>query len=65
MVPMHLALRPSGPSFYAHVFHPAFNLDVEDAEEAVDRFNAHTRVVGKGVQALRNIFGTIREARAG
>lgn len=55
----------AGPSFYAHVFHPAFNLDLEDAEEALDHFTTHTRAVGKGVQGLRNIFGQVRQARVG
>ncbi|TFK49029.1 PX-domain-containing protein [Heliocybe sulcata] len=62
-LPYHLSLPPAGPSFYAHVFHPAFNLDADDATDAVDRFDAHTRAVGKGVQGLRNIFGQVREAR--
>jgi len=47
------------------VFHPAFNVDVEDATQTVDRFDSHTRAVGKGVQGLRNIFGQVREARVG
>ncbi|KAL1677997.1 hypothetical protein EV122DRAFT_265207 [Schizophyllum commune] len=59
----HLSVPPAGPSFYARVFHPAFNVDAEDAAEAVERFDTHTRAVGKGVQALRNIFGRVREAR--
>lgn len=65
MIPQHLALPPAGPAFYTQVFHPAFNLDAEDAEDAVDRFDQHTRAVGKGVQGLRNIFGRVREARVG
>ncbi|KAL1726262.1 hypothetical protein EV714DRAFT_219657 [Schizophyllum commune] len=59
----HLSVPPAGPSFYARAFHPAFNVDAEDAAEAVERFDTHTRAVGKGVQALRNIFGRVREAR--
>jgi sorting nexin-9/18/33 len=55
----------AGPSFYARVFHPDFNVDAEDAGEAVDRFDTHTRAIGKGVQGLRNIFGRVREARVG
>lgn len=65
LVPQHLSLPAAGPAFYAQVFHPAFNLDLEDAEEAVNRFDTHTRAVGKGVQGLRNIFGGVREARIG
>jgi sorting nexin-9/18/33 len=47
MVPRHLALPPAGPSFYPHVFHPTFNLDAEEAKEAVGRFDTHTKAVGK------------------
>jgi sorting nexin-9/18/33 len=65
MIPQHLSLPPAGPLFYALVFHPAFNLDTEDAADALDRFDTHTRAVGKGVQGLRNIFGKVREARIG
>ncbi|KAJ7741445.1 hypothetical protein DFH07DRAFT_926149 [Mycena maculata] len=63
LVPQHLAMPAAGPSFYARVFHPDFNVDAEDAGAAVDRFDTHTRAVGKGVQGLRNIFGRVREAR--
>ncbi|KAK7056363.1 hypothetical protein VNI00_002917 [Paramarasmius palmivorus] len=63
LVPYHLSMPAAGPSFYAHVFHPAFNLDLEDAEDAVSRFATHTKSVGKGVQGLRNIFGRVRESR--
>lgn len=65
MLPKHLSIPPAGPTFYARVFHPAFNLDAEEAEEAVDRFDVHIKGVGKGVQGLRNIFGRVREARIG
>ncbi|KAJ7461859.1 hypothetical protein B0H11DRAFT_2056357 [Mycena galericulata] len=63
LVPQHLAMPAAGPAFYARVFHPDFNVDAEDASAAVDRFDTHTRAVGKGVQGLRNIFGRVREAR--
>jgi sorting nexin-9/18/33 len=65
LVPQHLAMPAAGPAFYARVFHPDFNVDAEDAEEAVDRFDTHTRAIGKGVQGLRNIFGRVRDARVG
>ncbi|TFY70943.1 hypothetical protein EVG20_g2061 [Dentipellis fragilis] len=64
-LPRHLALPPAGPSFYANVFHPAFNLDTEDAAEVADRFDTHIRAVDVGVQGLRNVFGEIRQARVG
>ncbi|KAK7044602.1 SH3 and PX-domain-containing 3 [Favolaschia claudopus] len=63
LVPQHLAMPAAGPAFYARVFHPDFNVDAEDAAESVDRFDTHTRAIGKGVQGLRNIFGRVREAR--
>ncbi|CAK5261888.1 unnamed protein product [Mycena citricolor] len=63
LVPQHLAMPAAGPTFYARVFHPEFNVDADEASEAVDRFDTHTRAVGKGVQGLRNIFGRVREAR--
>ncbi|KAI0641330.1 hypothetical protein C8Q79DRAFT_1077719 [Trametes meyenii] len=62
-LPYYLSLPPKGPSFYANVYHPAFNVDADEASEAIDRFVNHTRAVGKGVQSLRNIFGKVREAR--
>jgi sorting nexin-9/18/33 len=55
----------AGPAFYARVFHPAFNIDTEDAEDALDRFDIHIKTVGRGVQGIRNIFGRVREARVG
>ena len=64
-LPYYLSLPPKGPSFFANVYHPAFNVDAEDASEAIDRFVSHTKAVGKGVQGLRNIFGQVREARIG
>ncbi|KAJ7064910.1 hypothetical protein C8F01DRAFT_1128718 [Mycena amicta] len=63
LVPQHLAMPAAGPSFYARVFHPDFNVDADEASEAVERFDTHTRAVGKGVQGLRNIFGRVRDAR--
>ncbi|KAG8880051.1 hypothetical protein FRB97_001202 [Tulasnella sp. 331] len=62
-VPMYLAPPPApGPSFYGHVYHPDFNLDAEEAEEAIDRFQRHLRGVGQGVQGLRGVFGKVRDA---
>jgi sorting nexin-9/18/33 len=58
-------MPPAGPQFYARVFHPAFNLDVDEASESVERFNRHVKAVGKGVQGLRGMFGNLRQARVG
>ncbi|KAJ8468877.1 hypothetical protein ONZ45_g17082 [Pleurotus djamor] len=63
LVPQHLSLPPAGPSFYARVFHPAFNLDIDDTSETVERFDVHTKALGQGVQTLRSVFGRVREAR--
>jgi sorting nexin-9/18/33 len=65
LMPQLLSMPAAGPSFFAHVFHPAFNVDVDDATEVIDRFSRHTLAVGKGTQSLRNIFGRIREVRLG
>ncbi|KAJ2927149.1 hypothetical protein H1R20_g9926, partial [Candolleomyces eurysporus] len=62
-VPEHLSMPPAGPSFYARVYHPAYNLDKDDAANAIDLFDNHTKAVGTGVQNLRGIFSKIREAR--
>ncbi|KAI0261246.1 hypothetical protein BC834DRAFT_830596 [Gloeopeniophorella convolvens] len=62
-LPKHLGLPPAGPTFYANVFHPDFNFDPEEATEAVDRFDVHTRAIDTGVQGLRNVFVQTRQAR--
>jgi sorting nexin-9/18/33 len=64
-MPKHLSMPPAGPSFYAHVFHPAYNLDTEELADTANRFANHTRAVGKGVQSIRNIFAQVRQARVG
>jgi sorting nexin-9/18/33 len=60
-----LGLPPAGPSFYLNVLHPDFNFDAEEATEAVNRFDVHTKAVDTGVQGLRNVFPQIRQARVG
>ncbi|KAG1823067.1 hypothetical protein EV424DRAFT_1538717 [Suillus variegatus] len=47
-----LSMPAAGPSFFAHVFYPAFNVDVDDATEVIDCFSRHTLAVGKGTQSL-------------
>ncbi|KAG8805780.1 hypothetical protein FRC19_007671, partial [Serendipita sp. 401] len=61
----YLSLPPAGPQFYAQVFHPAFNLDADDATDAVERFRRHLKAVDKGVQGLRGMFSNLRTARMG
>jgi hypothetical protein len=53
--------HPPGPSFYANVFHPEFNLDLDGATDTVNRFERHVGAVGKSVHALRNVFTKVRE----
>jgi sorting nexin-9/18/33 len=55
----------AGPAFYANVYHPAFNLDLEDAEDTLHCFQTHTKAVEKGIQGLRTVFGKVRESRIG
>ena len=64
-MPQFLSMCAAGPSFFAHVFHPAFNVDIQEASETIEKFDNHVRVVGKGVQGLRNTFNRVREARIG
>ena len=47
------------------MFHPDFNFDSEEATEAVNRFDVHTKAVDTGVQGLRNVFAQFRQARVG
>ncbi|KAG9093547.1 hypothetical protein FRC06_011473 [Ceratobasidium sp. 370] len=54
---------PAGPLFYAHVFHPEFNLDADDCLEVVDRFEQHVRQVDARIDGLRTVMGQFREAR--
>ena len=60
-----MSMPAAGLAFYARVYHPAFNLDLEDAEDTLHCFQAHTKAVGKGIQRLRTVFGRVRESRIG
>ncbi|KZS87259.1 hypothetical protein SISNIDRAFT_433832 [Sistotremastrum niveocremeum HHB9708] len=64
VMPGHLSMPPVGPWFYARVFHPSFNMNVEDAQDAGERFARHVEANGKGIQLLRDVFGRIRLGRA-
>ncbi|KAG9123552.1 hypothetical protein FRC07_014772 [Ceratobasidium sp. 392] len=63
LLPQHLNTMPAGPVFYAHVFHPEFNLDADDCLEVVDRFERHVGQVDARVDGLRAVMGQFREAR--
>jgi len=65
LLPYHLNTAVTGTGFYSQVYHPAFNLDAEDAIDAVDRFQRHLKEVDKGVQCLRAIFEKVRNTRLG
>jgi hypothetical protein len=66
MVLPHLALPPAGPSFYANVFHHAFNLDAEEAKEAVEVRHTHQGCREKRAGITKHIWPHSRgEARGG
>ncbi|CAE6498616.1 unnamed protein product [Rhizoctonia solani] len=62
-LPTYLSTLPAGPAFYASVFHPDFNLDVDDCATTIDRFDHHVKVFDERVGALRGVMGGFREAR--
>lgn len=45
------------------MYHPAFNVDAEDASIASTSFSTHVKAVSRSVQGLRSVFGKVREAR--
>lgn len=61
----HITFPSAGPSFFGRTYHPAFNVDLDDAQDAVNSFQTHARAIGKGVQGMRSVFGKLREARIG
>ncbi|KAJ3561821.1 hypothetical protein NP233_g9963 [Leucocoprinus birnbaumii] len=63
LLPRYKALSAVGPGFDSKVYHPAFNLDVDDAKEAGEGFSAHVKSIKRSVQGLRGVFGKAREAR--
>lgn len=53
------------PYTFRSIYHPAFNLDLEDASDVIERFENHVGAVGRGVQGLRELWGRVREAERG
>ncbi|KAL5523195.1 hypothetical protein ACEPAF_1462 [Sanghuangporus sanghuang] len=52
------------PSFYANVYHPPFQIDLEDALDVSERFANHTHAVAQNVQHMRGMFTRgVRQAR--
>ncbi|KAF9445810.1 PX-domain-containing protein [Macrolepiota fuliginosa MF-IS2] len=62
-LPKYTSLPPAGPSFYAKIYHPLYNVDCEDASHASATFPAHVKAVSRSVQGLRGIFSKVRDAR--
>jgi len=66
----HLLLTPTSPPapllplFPARVYHPPFNLDLGDAAELVDRFEAYCRAIEAG-GGWRAVEEAVRKAREG
>lgn len=52
-------------TFEISIFHPAYNLDLEDASSAIDKFSSHVSAVGRGVQHLRDVLAKTRESERG
>lgn len=47
------------------IFHPSFNVDLEDAQETIDRFERHVEASDKSLQGLRETFARFREGEKG
>lgn len=47
------------------IFHPSFNIDLEDAQDAIDRFEHHVVAADRGTQSLRDTFAKMREGEKG
>ncbi|KAJ3479079.1 hypothetical protein NLI96_g9314 [Meripilus lineatus] len=54
--PSFLSMPPAGPAFYAHVYHPAFNLDTDDAEDSVDRLTKAMQKTTEVLQSVADIY---------
>ncbi|CAE6406025.1 unnamed protein product [Rhizoctonia solani] len=62
-LPTFLSTLPAGPAFYASVFHPDFNLDVDECSATIDRFEHHVKILDERIGTLRGVMGGFREAR--
>ncbi|KAI0078645.1 PX-domain-containing protein [Panus rudis PR-1116 ss-1] len=51
-------LPPS--TFYTNVYHPAYNVDADEASSTLEKFVAHTKAVGRAVQEWRGVMGAVR-----
>ncbi|KAH0826616.1 hypothetical protein J3R83DRAFT_4980 [Lanmaoa asiatica] len=56
LMPQFLSMRAAGPSFFAHIFHPAFNVDIQDASETIEKFDNHVRAVGKEMSKAERLL---------
>ncbi|KDE07079.1 hypothetical protein MVLG_02652 [Microbotryum lychnidis-dioicae p1A1 Lamole] len=55
---------PTGPSFFSRVYHPEYNIDIDEAREMIERFELHAKAVelGNGVKEVEVLLGNYREA---
>lgn len=65
ILPKFLNAPPAGAGFYARVYHPMFNFDMEEVVQTVERFDRHVKAVDKSVQNMRSIYETLRSSRLG
>jgi len=57
-------MPPVGSSFFAHVYHPSYSLDMEECKENGERFVRHLGAMEGSMHRLRSVFGKVRESRA-
>ncbi|EKM76773.1 hypothetical protein AGABI1DRAFT_78208 [Agaricus bisporus var. burnettii JB137-S8] len=63
LLPQYTNISKSRFPFYSEIYHPAFNIDFEDASIASSTFSTHIRAVSRSVQGLRSMFTKVRESR--
>lgn len=63
LLPQYTNISKSRFPFYSEIYHPAFNIDFEDASIASSTFSTHISAVSRSVQGLRSMFTKVRESR--
>ncbi|GJJ14963.1 hypothetical protein Clacol_009233 [Clathrus columnatus] len=63
LLPKFLNAPPAGAGFYAKVYHPMFNFDIQEATQTVNRFERHVKVVDRCVQNMRSVYEKVRNCR--
>ncbi|GAA5980703.1 hypothetical protein JCM5350_006358 [Sporobolomyces pararoseus] len=58
---------PPSPLFFARVFHPEFNIDLNEAVDVGDRFERHCRAIelGGGIKNVESAIMNVREGLRG